>query len=95
MSAIFVKMPPQMRSALAPKDSPMANPMKHGPTRCDGRNIKMQIMKNNSTLTSSIPTLMPARSDTFNVSSEFPFNAENAAREFACVLMRIPNHATP
>ncbi len=31
MSAIFVKMPPAMRSAAAPSDSPMANPMKHGP----------------------------------------------------------------
>jgi hypothetical protein len=31
MSAIFVKMPPAMRSAEAPSDSPMAKPMKHGP----------------------------------------------------------------
>src|SRR5262245_28124828 len=31
MSAIFVKMPPAIRSAAAPSDSPMANPMKHGP----------------------------------------------------------------
>jgi hypothetical protein len=31
MSAIFVKMPPAMRSAAAPSDSPIANPMKHGP----------------------------------------------------------------
>jgi hypothetical protein len=31
MSAILVKMPPAMRSALAPSDSPIANPMKHGP----------------------------------------------------------------
>ena len=31
MSAIFVKMPPAMRSAAAPSDSPMANPMKQGP----------------------------------------------------------------
>ena len=30
MSAIFVKMPPAMRSAEAPSDSPMAKPMKHG-----------------------------------------------------------------
>jgi hypothetical protein len=30
MSAIFVKMPPAMRSAEAPSDSPIANPMKHG-----------------------------------------------------------------
>ena len=31
MSAIFVKMPPAMRSAAAPSDSPMAKPMKHWP----------------------------------------------------------------
>src|SRR6185312_7430296 len=31
MSAILVKMPPAIRSAAAPNDSPMANPMKHGP----------------------------------------------------------------
>ena len=31
MSAIFVKMPPAMRSAAAPSDSPIAKPMKHGP----------------------------------------------------------------
>ena len=31
MSAIFVKMPPAIRSADAPSDSPMAKPMKHGP----------------------------------------------------------------
>ena len=30
MSAILVKMPPAMRSAAAPSDSPMAKPMKHG-----------------------------------------------------------------
>ena len=31
MSAILVKMPPAMRSADAPSDSPMAKPMKQGP----------------------------------------------------------------
>ena len=31
MSAILVKMPPAIRSAAAPSDSPMAKPMKHGP----------------------------------------------------------------
>src|SRR5580704_19395358 len=60
MSAILVKMPPQMRSTEAPSDSPMANPMKHGPAD-SFRNIRMQIMKNNSTATSSNPTLMPER----------------------------------
>jgi hypothetical protein len=31
MSAIFVKMPPAMRRAAAPSDSPMAKPMNHWP----------------------------------------------------------------
>ncbi len=31
MSAIFVKIPPAIRNAAAPRDSPTANPMKHGP----------------------------------------------------------------
>src|SRR5690242_1817153 len=31
ISAIFVKMPPATRSAAAPKDSPIANPIKQGP----------------------------------------------------------------
>src|SRR5271170_3316089 len=61
MSAILVNMPPQMRRTLAPSDSPMAKPMKQGPAR-SLRNIKMQIMKNSSTATSSRPTLMPDRS---------------------------------
>src|SRR5690349_2834059 len=95
MSAILVKMPPQMRSTLAPSDSPMAKPMKHGPTSGRGRNIRMQIMKNSSTATSSRPTLMPERSGMPSVASGFPLSAENAAREFATVLMRMPNQATP
>ena len=95
MSAIFVKMPPQMRSTVAPSDSPMAKPMKQGPTRLFGRNTRMLIMKNNSTETSSNPMLMPDCSGMDNVRSGFPFSAENAVRLLACVLMRMPNHATP
>src|SRR5262245_51338400 len=95
MSAILVKMPPQMRRALAPSDSPMAKPMKHGPTNALGRNTRMQIMKNSSTQTSSSPTLMPERSGMPSVASGLPFSAENAVRELAVVLIRMPNHATP
>jgi len=36
MSAILVKMPPQILSALAPRDSPIAKPMKLGPARSLG-----------------------------------------------------------
>ena len=95
MSAILVKMPPQMRSTDAPSDSPMANPMKHGPTSSRGRNIKMQIMKNNSTATSSRPMLMPERSGMQSVAKALPLSAEKAVRELEMVLMRMPNHATP
>jgi len=59
MSAILVKMPPQMRSALAPSDSPMAKPMNEGPTSSAGRKQRMQIMKKSSTDTSSMPIDMP------------------------------------
>ena len=55
----------------------------------------MQIMKNNSIATSSRPTLMPDFSGIASVASGLPCRAENAAREFATVLMRMPNHATP
>ena len=40
MSAILVKMPPQIRRTDAPRDSPIANPMKQGPTSSRGRNIR-------------------------------------------------------
>src|SRR4051812_24400996 len=93
MSAILVKMPPQMRSTDAPNDSPMANPMKQGPTSSRGRNTRMQIMKNNSTQTSSRPTLMPERSGMSSVASALPLREENAVREFATVLIRMPNQA--
>src|SRR5882762_139138 len=94
MSAILVKIPPQMRSTDAPSDSPMTKPMKHGPVSWP-RNIRMQIMKNNSTATSSRPTLMPERNGMPSVASGLPLSAENAVRELATVLMRMPNHATP
>ena len=94
ISAIFVKIPPQIRSALAPSDSPIAKPMKQGPA-ISLRNARMQIMKNNSTLTSSKPTLIPDLRGMRRVASGFPFSAEKAVRELATVLMRMPNQATP
>src|SRR5437868_4861977 len=95
MSAILVKMPPQMRSTDAPSDSPIAKPMKQGPTSSRGRNIRMQIMKNNSTATSRRPMLMPERNGMPSVASGFPLRAEKAVRELETVLMRMPNQATP
>ena len=95
MSAILVKMPPQMRSALAPRLSPMAKPMKAGPTRLAGRYFRITIMKNSSTLTSSRPTLMPLRRGMLSTGRPSPFRLANAVRLLAVVLMRMPNHATP
>ena len=37
----------------------------------------------------------PERSGMLSVASELPFSAENAVRELATVLMRMPNQATP
>src|SRR6478609_8790461 len=62
MSAILVKMPPAMRSAEAPSDSPIAKPMKHGPAYSPGMNSKMPSISTSSTLISSMPMLMPALS---------------------------------
>jgi hypothetical protein len=60
MSAIFVKMPPATRSAAAPSDSPIANPMKHGPARLRGTNSRMSSISSSSTLISTMPIDMPA-----------------------------------
>ena len=58
-AAIFVKIPPATPQALAPRDSPIAKPMKLGPTSSFGRKTRMQIMKKSSTLTRRSPTLIP------------------------------------
>src|SRR6476620_1541409 len=62
MSAILVKMPPAMRSAEAPSDSPMAKPMKHGPAYLPGTNRRMQSIMKSSIEMSSMPIDMPALS---------------------------------
>ena len=59
MSAILVKMPPAIRSAAAPSDSPMAKPIKHGPADSPGMKSRMKSIRTSSTLISSIPMLMP------------------------------------
>ena len=94
MSAILVKMPPQMRSTVAPRLSPMAKPMKLAPTSSDGMNIMIPIMKNNSTLTKSMPIDMPDCSGIAKVFRASPRRLANAVRLLARVLIRIPNHAT-
>src|SRR5437867_4277818 len=60
MSAILVKIPPAMRKAAAPRLSPIAKPMKHGPAYSPGTNNRIKSMMSNSTLIKSMPMLMPA-----------------------------------
>ena len=99
MSAIFVKMPPQMRRADAPRDSPMAKPMKHGTgVIADGRNSQdadheeqlhahQQQADAHAGLRSGIA---------YSVLSGLPVRARRRRRaSWRTVLMRMPNHATP
>ncbi len=59
MSAILVKIPPAMRSAEAPRDSPMANPMKQAPATSAGRKSRMATIMTSSRLMRTMPMLMP------------------------------------
>src|SRR5688572_7670288 len=95
MSAIFVKMPPAIRNAAAPNDSPMAKPRKQAPATSDGMKSRMASMNSNSTEMSIMPTLMPARSGISQTGYALPASPANAVRELASVLMRMPNAATP
>ncbi len=60
MSAILVKMPPAIRSAEAPSDSPMAKPRNDAPAASRGTNSRMTSIMMSSTQMSSTPMLMPA-----------------------------------
>ncbi len=62
MSAILVKMPPAIRRAAAPSDSPMAKPRKHAPAMLPGRKTMMISIVASSTEISTMPMLMPERS---------------------------------
>ena len=95
MSAILVKMPPAMRRAEAPSDSPMANPMKQAPAYSRGTYSRIRSMMRSSTLMSSMPTLMPARRGMEYTGKASPRRLAKAVRELANVLMRMPNQATP
>ena len=61
MSAILVKMPPAMRNADAPSDSPIAKPMKQEPAISPGRKTMMISIIASSTEISTIPMLIPER----------------------------------
>src|SRR5512138_3762626 len=94
MSAILVKIPPAMRSAAAPSDSPMAKPMKQGPARSPGMKRRIASMSTSSTEMSSMPMDMPDFMGIAMVGKGLPRRLTNAVRELAKVLMRMPNHAT-
>ncbi len=95
MSAILVKMPPAMRSAEAPSDSPMAKPMKQKPALFGSTKRRMVSITKSSMLISTVPMLIPALSGIAYVGKGLPLSDANAVRLFAKVLMRIPNQATP
>ena len=94
MSAILVKMPPAMRSAEAPSDSPMAKPMKQAPATSAGRSSRITSIMSSSRLMSTMPMLMPDRSGILCTSCGLPRREAKAVRALAKVLTRIPNHAT-
>ena len=94
MSAILVKMPPAIRSAEAPSDSPMAKPMKHAPAMSAGRNSRMTSIISSSRLISTMPMLMPDFIGIRCTGSGLPSSAANAVRELAKVFTRMPNQAT-
>ena len=94
MSAILVKMPPAIRSAAAPRDSPIANPMKHAPAISAGRNSRMVSIISSSRLISTMPIDMPDFSGMRCSGSGMPRSETNAVRELAKVFTRMPNHAT-
>jgi hypothetical protein len=94
MSAIFVKMPPAMRRAAAPSDSPIAKPMKHAPATSAGSSSRMTSIMNSSRLMSTMPIDMPERSGIRCRGSGLPASDAKAVRELANVFTRMPNHAT-
>src|SRR5215211_1670132 len=61
MSAILVKIPPAMRRADAPSDSPMAKPRKQTPTMRRSTNSKMMTIMTSSSEIRNRPIDMPAR----------------------------------
>ena len=89
-----MKIPPATRRAEAPKDSPIAKPMKQAPAKCPGTNNKIVSIRINSTDTRQTPIDIPALSGIFKMLSGLPFNDANAVLAFARVFILIPNQAT-
>ena len=76
-------MPPQMRSAAAPSDSPMAKPIKHAPALSLDTNSKIAIIIISSTQMSSTPMDMPDLSGRLITLYALPSSEEKAVRAFA------------
>ncbi len=95
MSAILVKIPPAIRRALAPSDSPMAKPIKLAPAYSRGTNINMVSIIMSSTEMSTTPMLIPASNGMLRSLSGLRSSEAKAMRLLARVFMRIPNQATP
>ena len=89
-----MKIPPATRRAEAPKDSPIAKPMKQAPAMLPGMNNKITNIKINSIDTNTTPIDIPAFKGKFKMFNGFPFNAVNAVLELANVFILIPNQAT-
>ncbi len=83
MSAILVKMPPAMRRADAPSDSPMAKPRKQMPTICRGTNSRMMTIITSSSEIRNRPIDMPARSGMLTTSHGSPWSEAKAVRQLA------------
>src|SRR5262245_4874550 len=83
MSAILVKMPPAMRKAEAPSDSPMAKPRKQTPTIDRGTNRRMITIITSSSEIKNRPTDMPDLNGMLTTSHGSPLSEAKAVRQLA------------
>ena len=81
--------------ALAPRDSPIANPIKLAPANSRGTNNNMNNIIISSTQIKSTPMLIPASRGIFKSFKGFLSREANAILLFARVFIRIPYQATP
>ncbi len=94
MSAILVKIPPAIRRALAPNDSPMAKPIRLAPASSLGTHRRMMSIMISSTHTNKTPMLIPASRAMFKILSGLVSSEEKAVLLLARVFMRMPYQAT-
>ncbi len=94
ISAIFVNIPPAIRSTLAPSDSPIAKPIKLAPANSLGAKRRIMSIIISSTEIRSTPIDIPASRGMFRSLTGLRSRDANAILLFARVFIRIPNHAT-